>query len=121
MNYTGHYICKSEVANSNASIYATTMNPLFELVSPGMEYFPIGAEINSLTVRYGDSSVGYMQLGSGFTYNLTFSSPMDIIEERAPQINTLIDSTATRSNETFIEYSVMARSTGIYSWRGKYV
>ena len=118
MNYNGRYICKSEV-NVNASVYATTINPLFELVSTELEYFPIGAEINdSLTVRYGDRSVGYMQLGRGFTYSLTFSSFLDTIEEEIIHRNILIDSTATRSNETFIRHQTVANNTGMFLWRG---
>ena len=116
---SGTYMCRSGQSNSAASVYVTTRNPLFELVSPGMEYYPLGAEVTSLTVQYGDRSVGYMQQGSGFNYTLIF---LPCVETLPPRV--LLPHAITNRLQTNISYSFPARlefDNGEYLWNGEQI
>lgn len=72
VGYSGFYTCRPQQSNLSTLVYATLTNPLWEVAFPGMLYYPVGAEVSNLVLRYGDSSVGYEQRGSGFNYKLTF-------------------------------------------------
>jgi hypothetical protein len=70
---TGYYSCQSRQSGVSAgSVYTTFVNPLWLTVTPTLNYIPIGSVLPVVSVLYADISVGYQNLGSGFSYSLTF-------------------------------------------------
>lgn len=115
----GKYYCTSEQTNySSASVFVTTKDPLFELISPEAEYYPLGAQVSTLTVQYGDMSVGYMQQGHGFNFSLTFLPCVEGLPN-----NVLIPHRITLRNQSRIIFHFQAGSmdSGEYLWNGNFL
>ena len=68
---TGYYVCRSEESGYQAEVYTSLDNPIWELLTPRVYNVPLGAEV-SILVRYADSSLGYINNGEGFSYELGF-------------------------------------------------
>ena len=69
---TGYYSCQSRQSGVSAEVYTTFTNPLWQLTSPTLNYIPIGSFLPVVSARYADFSLGYQNLGLGFSYSLTF-------------------------------------------------
>ena len=70
---TGYYSCRSRQSGVSAEpVYTTFTNPLWLLTTPTLNYIPIGTIFPAVSVLYADVSLGYQNLGSGFSYSLTF-------------------------------------------------
>lgn len=69
--FFGYYLCRSRQSNNIVEVYVTTENPLWQVISPPNNFVPMGFVV-TLTVRYGDNSVGYQNNGTGFVYSLVF-------------------------------------------------
>ena len=69
---TGYYSCQSQQSGLVASVFTTRLNPLWMLASPSENYLPVGSYLPVVFLQYADISNGYQNLGSGFSYSLTF-------------------------------------------------
>ena len=69
---TGYYSCLSQESGVSAEVYSTLTNPLWQLTTPTVNYLPIGSFLPIVSVLYADVSVGYQNLGVGFSYSLAF-------------------------------------------------
>ena len=67
----GYYACRSEESGYQAEVYTSLDDPIWELVTPTIYDVPLGAEV-IISARYADSSVGYINDGAGFSYELRF-------------------------------------------------
>ena len=68
----GSYSCVSQESGVSADVYVTMTNPLWELITPTVNYLPIGTLLPVVSARYADFSTGYRNNGPGFSYSLTF-------------------------------------------------
>ena len=112
--FTGYYFCRSQQSNISRKVFTTLTNPLWELISPRNVTLPMGAEV-SIVIRYGDSSSGYENRGSGFLYSLIF---LPCVATQPDEV--LLFGFSNRfSNE--IVYTFRARidvDSGEYRWNG---
>lgn len=69
---TGYYTCKSRQSNASVEVYTTLTNPLWWRTTPVVNYLPVGSFLPVISVLYADFSIGYQNLGSGFSYSLAF-------------------------------------------------
>ena len=110
----GYYTCLSQLSGYEAEVYATFTDPLWEQTSPSSQNLPLGAEV-VIRVRYADASVGYMNLGSGFTYEW-------ILDPHIPNLpdGILVDVGRVNIMQNTYEYTFRATfsTAGIYSLRG---
>ena len=79
---TGYYSCRSRQSGISAEVYTTFTNPLWLLTTPTLNYIPIGSVLPVVSVLYADFSFGYQNLGSGFSYSLTFEPYMMLAPNR---------------------------------------
>ena len=109
----GHVSCKSRQSNSSVEVFVTSINPLWQVISPITEVVPMGAEVN-IVIQYGDDSVGYQNLGPGFLYNLRF---LPCVATQPDE--TLLMGITEQFNNT-VNYSFRARliDAGEYLWNG---
>lgn len=88
---TGYYTCKSQESATSSEVYTTLTNPLWRRTTPTVNYLPIGTLLPVISIQYADFSVGYQNLGSGFSYSLTFE-PYTCQPDRGLALNQNISS-----------------------------
>ncbi len=114
-NNTGYYYCQSQLSNNSLEVFATLTNPLWEAIPLPSIYVPMGAE-TTITVRYGDNSMGYENMGEGFSYTLRFLPCVATLPDE------VLESGSTERYSNAIVYSFYARlmdDSGEYQWNGK--
>ena len=67
----GLYTCKSAQSGREASVLTTFQDPYFAFTNPNESQVPLGVKRN-ISASYAYASDGFMNVGSGFLYNLTF-------------------------------------------------
>lgn len=110
----GYYVCLSQLSGYSAEVYTTFTNPLWEQISPVSQNLPLGAEV-VIQARYADASVGYVNLGSGFSYELKFVSHI-----ATPPEGIVMDLGTVSVTQNSYEYTFRAtfNTAGVYYLRG---
>lgn len=86
---TGYYSCSSQESGVSAEVYSTLTNPLWQRTTPTVNYLPIGSFLPVISVLYADFSVGYQNLGAGFSYSLAFESYTALTQNSSNENDTL--------------------------------
>lgn len=113
--FNGYYSCKSQQSNDSVEIYTTLINPLWQVVPPHIAVVPMGADV-TITLQYGDSSVGYQNNGGGFRYSLMFLPCVATLPDE------LLQTGISKRFSNQLVYSFQARlndDSGEFLWNGK--
>lgn len=94
---TGYYSCSSQESGVSAEVYSTLTNPLWQRTTPTVNYLPIGSFLPVISVLYADVSVGYQNLGFGFSYSLTFEPYAALAQNGSNESDTLGQLSSNRS------------------------
>lgn len=97
---TGYYSCSSQASGVSVEVYSTLTNPLWQRTTPTVNYLPIGSFLPVISVLYADFSVGYLNLGVGFSYSLTFEPYTALTQNGSNESDTLGHFSSNRSTFT---------------------
>lgn len=113
-SFAGYYTCRSRESNNSVEVYMTSLNPLWQLVTPTTMIVPMGAEV-IIALQYGDSSVGSQNIGSGFLHTLIFFPCVPTLP------NLALRSGFSDTFSNLLTYSFRARldDSGEFRWNGK--
>lgn len=112
----GYYTCRSQLSGYEAEVYTTLTDPLWEQTSPTSRDLPLGAEV-VIRARYADASVGYTNLGSGFSYDLSFIPHAPTPSEEEVTVDT--GSVNIAWNTYNYIFRAAFSTAGVYTLRGK--
>ena len=113
---TGYYACRSEESSYQAEVYTSLDDPIWELVTPRVYDVPLGAEV-SISARYADSSLGYINNGEGFSYELSFFASTSPKPDGAVLLSSVTDASSNILSYVFpAEFSL----AGIFQLSGMY-
>ena len=110
---TGYYSCRSQQSGYEAEVFVTITNPIWEQTSQVLQDAPLGAEV-VISARYADSSFGYQNLGSGFSFELRFVPCAPTLPEGILDVGTV----DLQSNLYEYTFRAGADTTGTYQLRG---
>ena len=124
----GYYTCRSTTSGYEATVLTTFQNPYLAFTSEIQYDVPLGVKVD-ISAQYAYSSNGYMNIGTGFLYYLTFlpyasltEMPTGTSEPTIPQSQPVAAGTIDAFNNNYV-YTVYAsaNTAGQYNLTCKFV